>query len=1638
MKPSADSGQRRGSPSPWAQGFWAILFGLAVVLALPAQAQQIGGPLLVTYGSDAPAEEGDFDYAQVLYISVPRDYPERFHIRVFDPDSEGEHDLALFPRGDTKTRFALYGGPDAVVAPGGSDGRSIGEAELRQGKLLGETIFDGESRFDGVWTTLASVLPRQGAEVGDAAVFRLVVEGLSGNNGNLYDVAISGHPTRDEPIEGARLWSFAPTVRAVDRSTITELPFVAPDEGDRLTVSTFDAAFAETTLKTPFDDARVAGSSQGNWTDSEVPLAADQLGGPAALTLLGGNELPNDITVQLRDAEGRLLPIAMPPRRWQENRRPLPAPRAAVLANCTAVAFDAGTTRDPDGHALTYHWEFGDGSSFDGPAVVHDYGRYGPVRAVLYVTDASGQVGAGARLPIDLLLKRRPIARPILPSVVAVGESVTLDATQSDLGGFGLAEAVWRINDGADLSGAKVRYVFDQPGDYLVSLAVRDDAGGACDTGTAEQIITVNAAPVAEAGPNRRASVGESVTLDGSRSYDDDGEITAHTWELGDGATAEGAVVSHVYETPGTFVARLKVRDDAGVANSEDLDSTRLLINAVPVAAAGPDRSAAIGEEIVFDAGRSSDADGTIISYAWDFGDGNRSQGQRVRHAYAAPGLYRVNLAVRDDSTTRTGRHEDWATVLVNAPPLADAGPDQHVTASLVQFDGSRSHDPDDAIADYSWDFGDGTSGSGPSPTHVYRLPGTYEVSLRVTDSSGVVRNSDSDSMQVRINAPPIADAGPDLIAAPGEELVLQATGSLDPDGRVTGFEWRFPDGSIQTGRVAAVTFPEPGRYRVALQVQDNSRHAEAVDFDEAIIIVNDPPVADAGPDQLIASGEQATLRGVNSHDRDGKITSYRWDLSHLDEPLIGPEVALIFDQPGVYRAQLTVSDDAGVSNSTATDQTTIFVNARPVAEAGPDVVTDSETVVFDAGGSGDGDGDALSYRWDFGDGTTASGMLVKHSYATGGSFPVVLEVDDGRELANSSAVDTLEVQINRPPIARPGPARETCTGDFVVFDGSDSSDPEGGALRYAWAFGDGETADIVNPTKIFNRPGVFPVELTVRDDSGFANDAHSAIAPITVLRGTQADAGQDMQVCANAEIRFDGSNSYDVDGVVNNFNWDFGDGERGAGERPYHIYRKPGSYKVFLSVDGDSVGQCDTRSTDEILVSVAPGPIPRIDAVAVAPLGQPVTFDASGSTTPTGKITSYSWDLGDGTTGEGVTVEHAYAEPGVYTVSLILGSDAVQPSCRKVETRHVVRVNAPPIADAGEDRLVAVHEEVRFDASGSFDPDGGVMRRVWAFGEAAVDHEGAPAPTGEGVLVRRRFTSPGIYEVILSISDDADVANSTTTDKVVVIVNAPPEPVIGTPAAACAGVPTRLSASGSSDPDGSLQGYLWRTGDEGLYEAAEASHVYQRPGDYSLTLEVDDGSGLANSRAHTTRILHVNAPPMAKAGPDRLVCPRDEVTFDAGHSGDLDDRIVSYRWDFGDGTTAEGPVASHRYAEPGDYSVSLEVRDESGSACDLGIDHARVRVNAPPTADAGGDISAWTGGANDAVILDGRGSGDADGGALTYVWQIDGKPAGSGARIRHRFGAEGTAEIVLTVDDQTGLACALASDRAVATVSER
>ena len=220
------------------------------------------------------------------------------------------------------------------------------------------------------------------------------------------------------------------------------------------------------------------------------------------------------------------------------------------------------------------------------------------------------------------------------------------------------------------------------------------------------------------------------VSFDGTSSTDIDGTIASYAWTFGDGSTGTGAKPTHTYATGGTYNVGLTVTDNSGATNTITKPLTVAAANVLPTAAF---TSTSHNFTATFDASGSKDTDGTIASYAWNFGDTTTGTGVNPSHTYAAGNTYLVTLTVTDSQGgTSTISH---SVPVSNAPPTAAFGSSS--SGLVASFDAGASTDSDGTIASYAWAFGDGTTGTGATPTHTYASGATYSVTLTVTDNQG-------------------------------------------------------------------------------------------------------------------------------------------------------------------------------------------------------------------------------------------------------------------------------------------------------------------------------------------------------------------------------------------------------------------------------------------------------------------------------------------------------------------------------------------------------------------------------------------------------------------------------------------------------------------------------------------------------------------------------------------------------------------------------------------------------------------------------------------------------------------------------------------------------------------------------------
>ncbi len=1274
------------------------------------------------------------------------------------------------------------------------------------------------------------------------------------------------------------------------------------------------------------------------------------------------------------------------------------------------VSFDAAASSDADLDPLTYSWAFGDGNTGTGLTTTHTYLAEGVYTATLTVSDGEDSGTATEVITVGTINNGQSSYRvnaggATLPAVDGGLDWVTdIDATLA-LNGFEVTGATntsfgppsgWDPAISTDIQNSTNFDVFDwerwdqddpepevnmtytfnmgNPGTYIVRLFLRETFSGTSQPGQRQFSVTLdgNSFPAltnidlaASPGPDLGTVLEQEVTIidnlldiafirniqspmisgieilqegggevpivvqaisnqsniegdvislgvqasggDGTLSYQATGLPTGLNIDSGTGfitgTISTGAAVNSPFAVQVTVDDNDANNADAQVINFQ-WDVTAPQVNTPPVASfTATPTSGTAPLTVAFDASASSDADLDPLTYNWDFGDTNSGTGVAPSHTYTTPGTYVVTLTVSDgeDSATAT------TTITVNAPnqpPIAAFVTNAiEGTAPLaVTFDASISSDPDEDPLTYSWAFGDGNTASGVTFTHTYTTAGTFTAVLTVSDgqassqtSIGIIVNSPNSPPLLAFSANPTSGTAPLVVN-------FDASATVDPEGDPLTFNWTFGDGNSGTGAITSHTFENPGVYTVSISVSDGeftSQGSINITVEEGgcqEVVVDDEDFEsgwgiwnDAGTDARRSSADAPYANSgiycvrLRDNSTTSYITSDPIDLSTYEEVTVGLSfLPISMDSPSEDFWLQVSTDGANYQTVRDWDAGIDFVNNERVNEevkiSGPFSSTTRFRFRVDASSNSD---------WIYLD-----DVVIKGCSNAGGQ--------NQAPLAQFETSD----QIGQAPFA-------------VTFNASQSSDPDGDPLTYTWDFGDGNTGTGEIAIHTYQSTGTFTAKLTVSDGQASTD----AFATIFVSSGNAAPVASFTANPLTGEapllVSFDASNSSDPDNDPLTYAWTFGDGNTGAGISPTHTYQTGGVFTATLTV---SDGTSSTSSSVNITVTLPnQGPTAAFSAnpsSGEAPLA--VSFDASGSSDPENDPLTYIWAFGDGNSGAGISPNHTYVSPGVYTVTLTVSDGEFSDQSTGVINALVPNLG-PTAAFTATPTTGDSPLPVSFDASASTDPENDALTYSWAFGDGN---------SGTGVSPSHTYVASGTFTVTLTVSDGQNSDQATTVITVNQGNRAPTATII---ASAITGVaPFTVSFDGglSSDPDDDPLTYSWTFGDGDVSTIANPSHTFILPGTYSVVLTVSDGQ-LSDQSTINIEVTSGNQGPAAAftATPNNGTVPLT-VSFDASTSTDPENDPLTYSWAFGDGGTGTGVTASHEYLAEGVYTVTLTVSD--------------------------------------------------------------------------------------------------------------
>ncbi|MBO3086541.1 LamG domain-containing protein [Cellulomonas fengjieae] len=712
---------------------------------------------------------------------------------------------------------------------------------------------------------------------------------------------------------------------------------------------------------------------------------------------------------------------------------------------------------------------------------------------------------------------------------------------------------------------------------------------------------------------------GRSLTVDGAASADSDGSVQDYAWDFGDGATATTPTAQHAYPRAGTYVVTLTVTDDGGATGVSQQSVT--VVNAPPSAAFMVTGQQFL--EVTLDGSASSDPDGDLVDATWDFGDGTTGTGTTTQHTFAAGGTYPVTLSVTDDDgATRSVTHD--VVVAPNKAPVAAFT--STVSALTVQVDGTSSSDPDGAVASYAWTFGDAGTATTPTAVHTFDAPGTYPVTLTVTDPQGL-QDSVTRSVTVTTNEAPVAVITPTVADL---SINVASAGSADPDGSIVAYLWEFGDGATATTASAQHTYAAPGTYPVTLTVTDNlgatGTSSVPVEVTAPVVFATDYfsrtaatgwGTADVGGAWTLsgAASQYRVAGGVGVASLNTAGVAPRGQLRTVSAADIDVTAQVSLDKLGngggtyvsltsrasgwgsLYREKIWVRSVGTVALSLTRQTTTEAVLAQvnvPGLTLTPGAVLRTR---FQTQGSNPTtlrarvwlDGTAEPTTWQVT--STDSTAELQDAGAIG------IDTSLSGSATNAPVVISLD-NLYAGRIGAAGPANQAPQAAFtaaatdlqVSVDGSASHDPDGAIASYAWDF-DGVAKTGSTASHTFAATGTYPVRLTVTDNQGATATVTQQVSVTAPPAANQLPVAAFTQTTTDLTVAVDGSSSSDPDGSVVSYAWDFA-GTPATGVTAAHTFPDTGTYPVTLTVTDDRGGTATTTQQISVVAPPLPGEV--------------------------------------------------------------------------------------------------------------------------------------------------------------------------------------------------------------------------------------------------------------------------------------------------------------------------------------------------------------------------------------------------------------------------------------------------------------
>ncbi len=1155
-----------------------------------------------------------------------------------------------------------------------------------------------------------------------------------------------------------------------------------------------------------------------------------------------------------------------------------------------------------------WHWDFGDGNFSLDQYTNHIFSDTGTYDVNLTITDSIGCINS--------LMKNVEVNLP--PQVsISLSDSILCPNTPLYLFGIGdstVVEYYWDFGDGSFSNEQNPVHFYQTNGTYIITLIGTKTDG--CFTTVTEEIIILPS-PTAD---YTYTEIDCATILFSDLSIPPPGyNVVAWNWNFDDGTYSVLQNPVHYFTSNmGIYNVTLVVTSDSSGYSCTDTITQPVYAQILPSVFFTWNPNPTIFGEATNFYGTSGN---NIVSWYYDFGDGNFAITQNPVHTYTEPGLYIVNLAVIDDNgCSNSVTHE------VNV--LEQPEVDFHWNYSCVETESQFYIDspPTDipSIEFWEWDFGDGGNSSLMEPTHTYNTVGEYTVSLTITDTMGAYN-----TLQKIITVNPLPNA---LFDINGNICELNDVEFVDFSTTQTGFitewYWNFGDGEdtiVSFPGLQAIyhTYTETGYYTVELTITNSDSCSDTY---SSYIYVEPSPIASFTWNGECINTPISFMDGT-AENGGGVLGSWHWD---FDDPGSGASATSslqnpihIFEQSGDYNVSLIVSSIFGCY-SEATNVVTI--TDEPDLNFTWDGECFDAQTFFEVDESITNTSEIVSYYWSFGDGSTSTLQNPVHQYIYTGQYIVTLYITTNND-CNASIQKVVE--INPLPVTNFVFSSPTCLNNPVEF--TDLTISQNGMIEtWIWNFGDGTEVTIIAPdnpniTHLFANNGTYNVSLTAIDVIGCEFEL---IKPLEVVSSPNAEFIFE-ETCYNTPVLFTDLSSPAGGTDIYAWQWYFGDPASGTQNtsnlpNPSHIYSAPGTYTATMIVINAS-GCSDTISHD---IEVEPLPAVSIAVIEDSVcLGQLTEFSGSGT-----GIATWFWEFGDGGTSIDQNPNYLYSSPGIYIVTLTvtgIGAD----NCENSVSMEIV-VNGPP--SASFTYLNSCVDDSTYFYDNSSTQYGIIIEWYWDFGDGQSSTLQNPTHV---------YSTIADYEITL-ISFD----NTGCSDTVSQIIHISSRPVPSFSFNQICEPEGKVDFFDESDEgiEGSpIIGWEWYFHDGTYSTEIDPSFLYENLDTcYTVYLKITDDNGCSATDTNNNVCLHGT---LDIDFISNIVCLNQPTMFEASYLPE-NDSVIEYQWNFNDGSgilTTTYDTISHVFNSYGPHYVELTAVDTNN--CSKSIYHLVV-IDSLPT----------------------------------------------------------------------------------------